>query len=75
MGQICSICHQCETRPECKFEQGANLNKGKTNQCKSMRIFFNQDKALFGIDLDSVNVHGSEHLIASDLTLKKTDLH
>ena len=37
--------------------------------------FFNRDKVLFGIDLDSANVHGSENPIASDLTLKKTDLH
>ena len=53
--------HQCATRPQCKFEQGANLNKGKTNPFKSMCIFFNRDKALFGIDLDSANVHGSEN--------------
>ena len=51
-------------------DHSANLNKGKTNQCKSMCIFFNRDKALFGINLDSANVHGSENPIASDLTLK-----
>ena len=24
MVQICSICHQCSTRPQCRFEQGEN---------------------------------------------------
>ena len=46
-------------------DHSANLNKVQIwtgeNKPVQKHVHFNRDKALFGIDLDSANVHGSEN--------------